>query len=203
VDQPVRVLHDPLEPVLGEQHGQTEVVDQSLQRGEDLFGGRWVQGRGRLVQHQDRRVCGEHRADRDPLALPAGQGRQRPGAQVGETEQVEGLLHPPAHQVGCEPQRLHPVGEFVLDDVGDEPGLRVLADHPDDVGELARWMRGRVPPGDRDPPASVPPVKWGTSPLTARRRVDLPEPVRPTTRHSSPSGTCRSTVRRVGAGASG
>ena len=52
-------------------------------------------------------------------------------------------------------------------------------------------------PGRRRGPgrASVPPVKCGTSPLMQRSSVDLPEPVGPTTRTSSPSGTVRSTSR--------
>ncbi len=58
-------------------------------------------------------------------------------------------------------------------------------------------------PSTHTRPWSVPPEKRGTRPLTARNRVDLPEPVVPTTRHSSPSGTTKSTSTRVGASASG
>ena len=76
---------------------------------------------------------------------------QRPVAQVGEAEQVEGLLDPPAHHVGGHAQGLHAVGQLVLDDVGDEAGQRVLADDADDVGELARRVGAGVPAGDGDP----------------------------------------------------
>ena len=57
---------------------------------------------------------------------------------LGQPEQVEGLLDPLAHHVGGQPERLHAVGELVLDGVGDEPGQRVLPDEADDVGEVAR-----------------------------------------------------------------
>jgi hypothetical protein len=45
-------------------------------------------------------VGGQHGADGDPLLLAARQRAQRPAAQLGEAEQVEGLLHPLAHDVG-------------------------------------------------------------------------------------------------------
>ena len=50
-------------------------------------------------------------------------------------------------------------------------------------------------------PASVPPVKCGTSPLIARSNVDLPDPVRPITSASSPSGTVKLTSRSAGSAA--
>ena len=94
---------------------------------------------------------GQHRADRDPLLLAAGQLGERPVPQVGEPEQVEGLLDALAHHGGCQPQRLHAVGELVLDVVGDEAGQRVLADEADHVGEVARPVGGGVPAVDDDP----------------------------------------------------
>ena len=148
----VGVLHDALEAVLGEQHGDAEVVHEPLQRGQDLFGRTGIERRGRLVEHEHLRVAGEHRADRDALALPAGQRAQRAVPQVGEAEQVEGLLDAAAHDVGREADRLHAVGELVLDHVGDEARERVLRDDADDVGELARRVQPRVAAGDRDPP---------------------------------------------------
>ena len=95
---PVRERHHPLQPVLGEQHRDAEVVDQPGQRGEHLLGrGRVERGR-RLVEDEQPRVHGEHRADRDPLLLAAGEGAQVAVAQVGDAEQVEGLLDPAAHR---------------------------------------------------------------------------------------------------------
>mgnify|MGYP000013354233 CR=1 FL=1 len=56
---------------------------------------------------------------------------------------VERLLDPESHDVGREADRLHAVGELVLDEIGHEPGQRILRHDADDVGELAR----RVQPG--------------------------------------------------------
>ncbi len=78
-DHPVGVLHHPLEPVLGEDHGDAEVVHQALQGREDVLGGQRVERRGGLVEHQHARVRGEHGADRDPLLLSAGERRAAAG----------------------------------------------------------------------------------------------------------------------------
>ena len=110
-----------------------------------------VERRRRLVEHEHLRVRGEHRADRDALQLAAGQPVQRAVAQLGEAEQVERLLDPLAHDAGRDRELLHPVGELFLDGVGDAARERVLADDADDVGELARRVRARVAPVDRDP----------------------------------------------------
>ncbi len=48
-------------------------------------------------------------------------------------------------------------------------------------------MLERVASADRDPPAKRPPVKCGTRPLTARRKVDFPAPVAPTASANDPS----------------
>lgn len=103
-DHLVRVLHHPLQPVLGHQHGRAQVVHQPLEDGQHLFGGCRVQCGRRFVEHQHLGVRGEHGADRDPLLLTAGERRDRPVAQLGEAQQVEGLLHPPAHHVRGDPQ---------------------------------------------------------------------------------------------------
>jgi hypothetical protein len=155
-DHLVRVLHDALQPVLGHQHGRAEVVHQPLQHGEHLLGGARVERGGRLVQHQHLRVHGEHRADRHPLLLAAGEGGQRAVAQRGQAQQVEGLLDAPPHGVLGQAQRLHAVGEFVLDGVGDEVRERVLAHRADDIGEFARPVGAGVAPRDGDPAAQQP-----------------------------------------------
>jgi hypothetical protein len=108
------------EPVLGEQHRDAEVVHEPLQRSQDLFCRTGIQRRGGLVEHEHLRVGREHRADGDTLALAARQREERAVTEVGQTEQVEGLLDPSTHDVGCEADRLHAVGELVLDHVGDE-----------------------------------------------------------------------------------
>ena len=47
-------------------------------------------------------------------------------------------------------------------------------------------------------PDKSPPVKLGTRPLIKPKRVDLPEPVFPTTSASSPAGIVRFTFSRIG-----
>ena len=51
-DDPVGEGHHPLEPVLGHDHGEPEVVDQSGQRAQHLLGRGRVQGGGWLVEHK-------------------------------------------------------------------------------------------------------------------------------------------------------
>ena len=47
-------------------------------------------------------------------------------------------------------------------------------------------------------PVKSPPVKLGTRPLIKPKSVDLPEPVFPTTRASSPAGIVKFTFSRIG-----
>ncbi len=128
-----------------------EVVHQPGDRGQHVLGGRRVERRGRLVEHQHRRVRGEHRADRDPLLLAARECPKWTAAQLGDAEQVEGLLDPLAHRGRRHGQLLHRVRELVLDRVGDEAGQRVLADDADDVRQLPRRRGPGVQAGDADP----------------------------------------------------
>ncbi len=147
----VGVLDDPLQPVFGQQHRGAEVVHQPLQHGEHLLGrARVERGRG-FVQHQHLGVDGQHRADRHPLLLAAGERAQGAPAQLGQAQQVEGLLDPAPHHGGGQAQRLHAVGEFVLHGVGDEVRDRVLADGADQVGEFARAVVAGVAAVDGDP----------------------------------------------------
>ena len=74
-------------------------------------------------------------------------------AQVGEAEQVQGLLDAAAHHVGGEAQRLHSVREFVLDRVRHEVRQRVLAHRADHVREFARLVGSGVTARHRHPAA--------------------------------------------------
>ena len=74
-------------------------------------------------------------------------------AQIGQAQQVQGLLDAAAHHVGGQAQRLHAVGELVLDGVRDEVGERVLAHRADHVGEFARLVGAGVAAGDGHPAA--------------------------------------------------
>ena len=97
------------------------------------------------------------------------------GGRAGrQAEQVEGLLHAAAHDVGRQAEGLHAVGELVLDRVGDEAGERVLRDDADDVGELARRVGAGVAAGDGDAARQRAAGEVRHEPVDARSRVDLP-----------------------------
>ena len=96
---------------------------------------------------------GEDRADRDPLLLAAervAMGRSRSSARPSRSRVSSTRRR---ITLGGEAQRLHAVGEFVLDGVRDEVGERVLAHGADDIGEFARLVRAGVAAGDGDPAA--------------------------------------------------
>ena len=102
VHDPVGVLHDALEPVLGDDDRRPEVVHEPRDRGEHLLGRGGVERGCRFVEHEHARVRGQHRTDRDALLLAARQRAQRAVAQLGQSEQVERLLDALAHHVGRE-----------------------------------------------------------------------------------------------------
>ena len=175
--------------MLGQDDGDAQIVDQAGDRGEHILGAGRVESRGRLVQDQDPRVGGHRGAYRDALLLPAGQGVQCPVAQVSQAQQVEGLLQPGPHRRWLDGELLHRVRELFLHCVGDEPGQRVLPHDADHLGQFPGPCVAVSRPPTVTRPLSVPPVKCGTRPLMAPSRVDLPLPVCPMTRHSSPSST--------------
>jgi hypothetical protein len=151
VDHPVGVLHHALEPVFGQHHRDAEVVHEAGHGGEHLLGRGGIERRGGLVENEHARMSGEHRTDRDALLLAAGQLVQGSRAELGQAEEVEGLLDALAHHLRRHGQLLHAVGQLLLDGVCDEPGQRILPDDPDDVGELARRVLCGRPAVDGDP----------------------------------------------------
>ena len=130
---------------------------------------------------------------------PPRQRSHAPVAQRLDVEQVEHLLDAPAHVRGWHAQVLHAVGELVLDAVEHERGRRDPAGRtpPRRRGGAARARACRARPTSTRP-ENVPPVKWGTSPFAARRNVDLPAPVGPTTRTNVPSSMTSVTSASAG-----
>ena len=151
--------------MLGGQHGDPEIVDDPQDRSEGILGCRWVERRGRLVEHQHPRVERQHGRESDPLLLPARQRAQRPAAQPGDAHQVEHLLDPTPHCGRRDGELLHAIRQLILDDVGNEPGQRVLAHDTDGVGELARRMTTRVPAVDPHRPLDVTTRETGYEPV--------------------------------------
>src|SRR5665811_1867438 len=108
---------------------------------------------------------------RDRLA--SREGAQGPLADISEAEQVERLLDPAAHDVTGHTERLHAVGQLLLDSVGDEGGRRVLADDANDVREVARAVRARVTPVDGDPAAQRAPAEMWDQAVDAAQQGAL------------------------------
>ena len=140
-----------LEAVLGDDDGDAEVVDEAVQCGEYVLSRNGIQGRGGFVQDEDAWSGCEHGPDGDPLLLAPGEVAQRTAPDVGEAEQVERLLHPSAHRGRVDSEGFHPVGDLLLDRVGDERGGGVLHHEPDEVGEVARAVAAGVASVDADP----------------------------------------------------
>jgi hypothetical protein len=151
LDDRVGVLDHPLESMLGQDHGDPEIMNQPGDGGQDLLGGGRVESGRRFVEDQDARMGGQHRADGHSLLLTTGQLIEGSTAQVGDAEEVERLLHPLAHDVRGDGQLLHGVGELLFHRVRDEPGQRILTHHADGIGQLARWIGPRVAAVDGDP----------------------------------------------------
>lgn len=151
LDDPICVLHDPLEPMLGQDHRHTQVVHEASDCGKHLFGSSRIQRRGRLVENQDPGVSSQHRSDGHPLLLAARQLMEGPVSQVGDAQEVEGLLDPLAHDIGGNCQLLHAVGKLLLHGVGGEAGERILTDHPNHVGQLPGRTCPSLAPVDQDP----------------------------------------------------
>ena len=161
----VGVVQHPLDPVLGHDHGDGEVVHEPGDGGEHLLGAGGVEGRGRLVEQDDARVRGEHRPMATRCCWPpdsSRSGTSRSSAMPSRSSVSSTRLRIVA---GGRPELLHAVGELLLDGVGDEAGERVLADDADEVGEVAgpvvagvaavqAHVAGQRAAGEvRDPPA--------------------------------------------------
>ena len=136
--------------MFGEHDGGAQIVDESGKGRQHFLGGGRIECRCRLVEHKNLGIHGEHRADGYPLLLAARQATKRATAQINNAQKVESFLHPAAHDLRCDAQLLHTVGKFVLDDVGDKAGQRILADEADQMGEFARRMIGRFHSIDGD-----------------------------------------------------
>ena len=202
-DREVGEASDTFEAVLGDQHGEAEVVDHAMQSGEDVFGPLRVELAGRFVEDQYPGAGRERGSDRDALALSAGQASDAPVADASEREEIQHLLDPSAHRGGRDPEVLHRVGEFVLDTVQDERGRGSCGTNATASASSLGTCSVVTRPPTSTRPSNRPPEKCGTSPLIARSKVDLPAPVGPVTRTKTPSGTSRLTSTRAGLGASG
>ena len=135
--------------MLGEDHGQADVMDQRGNRGKNVLGCRGIEGAGRFVEDKDARLGSQNGGDGHPLLLTAREAQQGPAAQIGNPHEVQGFLDPLAHHGRRNAQLLHAVGDLVLDGVGNKPGNRVLSDCTDDIGQFAGAVCAGVALGNR------------------------------------------------------
>ena len=57
--------------MLGEDHGQADVMDQRGNRGKNVLGCRGIEGAGWFVEDKDARLRGQNGGDGHPLLLAA------------------------------------------------------------------------------------------------------------------------------------
>ena len=143
--------------MLGHDDRDPEVVDEALQRREDLLGRPWVERRRGLVENEHLRMRCQDGADRDALLLPGGQCLQRAVAKFREAQQVERLLDPAAHDLIRQAQALHAVRKLVFHCVRDEAARGILEHDTDDVGQVPRCMRSGVASVDAHATVERPP----------------------------------------------
>ncbi len=178
-DDRVGVLHDPFQPVLRAHDRQPQVADQSGEGGQNVLGRLGIERRGGLVQHEHPRLGGQHGADGHPLALARGQGGDRPIAQVGQPEQIEGVLYPATHHVGGQAELLHRPCQLVFDHVGDEAVVHPLGKVADDRGQVAWRGGGRGHAVDGDRPGQHAPGEAGDQPRNRSQQRALARTGRP------------------------
>ena len=165
--------------MLGQHHRDRQVVNQTGDGGQDLFGRRGVQGGGRFIEHQDAGMGREYRAYGHPLLLAAGQFVQGAVAEIGDTEKVERLFDSLAHHVDRHRQLLHGVGQFFLDGIGHESSQRVLTHESHNVRQLPRWLGPGLSSFDQHPPSQGPPGEVRHQAVDDPQQRRLPHPGSP------------------------
>ena len=174
VDHAVGILHDALQPVLAEHDRQAQVFVQMAQRHQHLFGGLRVELRGRLVEHQDLRLQRQHRGDRHPLLLAAGEGADAPVAQVGDRHLVQHLFDALAHRRRRQSEVLHGKRQLILHGIDDELRFGILEDEADEIGHAARGQRHRVAAEDIGAAGPAPAVEVGHESIEAAQEGGFP-----------------------------
>ena len=185
-----------LEPVLGQQHRRPPLLVQPAQQPDELVARDRVELRGGLVQHEQRRLAGDRRRQRDPLQLAA---RERVGAAVEQVRDAE-LERRLLDRARDRRRRRSPRCSSGSASSARTPLITTCVSGSwSSVAQLApgRSARGRARscPATSSSPRASPPWKCGTSPHAARSSVDLPEPDSPTTSVNEPGS---SVERQVG-----
>ena len=109
-----------------------------------------VEVRGRLVEHEDLRVHGEHRRDGDPSPLAEGQVVRRPVGELGHAHLCQGLEHPGVELVAAQPEVARPERHVVADRRHEQLVVGVLEDDADAAPDLGEVVLGDGQAGHRD-----------------------------------------------------
>ena len=67
-----------------------------------------------------------------------------------QAEKVEGFFNSATHHIWRKAKGFHAVGEFVLDNIGDETTHRILRNDSDNISKFARWMSAGISSGHCD-----------------------------------------------------
>ena len=122
--------------------------------------------------------------------------RPSPLGQMLDADERQRLVDPRPDLRRLDAEVLEPEGDLVRDLRHHDLVLRILEDRRHRAGEIARVAsRACRDPRRRRVPENVPPWKCGTSPASARSRLDLPEPDGPSRAMCSPSADRRARRR--------
>ena len=142
VHDAVGVVHDTFEAVLGDQHGDAEVVHEAVRASASTSSAAVGSSADVGSSSTSTRGCA---VSTEPIATrccwppeSVRSGRARRSAMPSRSSVSSTRLRITS---GGQAELLHRVGELLLDRVGDEPGERVLPDVADDVGQVARLVR--------------------------------------------------------------
>ena len=104
-----------------------------------------VQTVHRLVQHQNRRIHGQHRGQRHPFLLPAAEVEGRPVPDPAQSEHLNVFLHPVPDFLFRQPQLGRPEQNLVFHAGTEQLNLRILkyeADLPVKIHPEPRVLHG-------------------------------------------------------------
>ena len=137
--QPVGELPGQGEVVNGGHDGERPLPAQRVDQLERVDPAAEVQGAGRLVEQQDRRLLGQGASQDEPLQLAAGQRPQLAGRHGGQGQPVDQLGADPPVGGGLDAEVADVRGAAEQDVVGDRHvrrQLRPLRDVGDQAGQL-------------------------------------------------------------------
>ena len=123
-----------LQPVLDQQHGQSQLVVELAKRGDEIGGGDGVKLAGRLVEDEQLGLHHHHRGEVQKLLLAAGERIRVAAEQILNAEIAGHFAHAAADDLGRQAQIFQPEGQLVPDLVGHNLVVGILQH----IADLAR-----------------------------------------------------------------